>query len=569
VDLRVLLLVSSAVVAGCGGDDGPGDAAVSSDASEPDAAPPPFVPDLECPGAPGCPDVGDGVLFAGAAAVAITPPFDESTEILTLDADGDHHYDARDDEFRDTNGNGRFDGLWIAGFSAGRPASGVADDQWARAVALRQNETTIVLVSLDVIGWFHDQTQRIREMAADADADYILVSSTHTHEARDTIGIWGRSSFEYGVEDAYNERVRRGAVSAVRRAVAGLVPARVTYATISLRDQPGGMLRYVSDRRDPKIIDDEVRVLRFSAASDERTVATVINFGSHPEYAGSDNTLLSSDYPHWLRRGVEEGAAGPDGTTLAGLGGVAVFLQGALGGQIGPQELEPARWDGTPVPEDQLLTAETVGDQLAWMVLDALGDGGGAITDETADLAVRTRSMFLDVENRVYQFAALGGLFVRETYNWDMDRPLVEDSNEPDILSEIAVIDIGRAQLLSVPGEIDPALFVGGWDGSWSPAGVDFISPDAVPPPDLSRAPPPPYLRDLMRSDAQMRGILGNANDFIGYLVPAFDYALASPGAYFDEAPGQHYEETNSLGPAAWPTIESELHRLLAWPDRR
>ena len=27
--------------------------------------------------------------------------------------------------------------------------------------------------------------------AADVDADYILVTSTHTHEARDTMGQWG------------------------------------------------------------------------------------------------------------------------------------------------------------------------------------------------------------------------------------------------------------------------------------------------------------------------------------------------------------------------------------------
>jgi hypothetical protein len=68
-----------------------------------------------------------------------------------------------------------------------------------------------------------------------------------------------------------------------------------------------------------------------------------------------------------------------------------------------------------------------------------------------------------------------------------------------------------------------------------------------------------------MRADATMRGVFGLTNDFLGYFIPTFDYLLASPGAYFDEAPGEHYEETNSLGPDAWPNLKAELEALLAW----
>jgi hypothetical protein len=38
---------------------------------------------------------------------------------------------------------------------------------------------------------------------------------------------------------------------------------------------------------------------------------------------------------------------------------------------------------------------------------------------------------------------------------------------------------------------------------------------------------------------------------------------------YFDEAEGDHYEETNSIGPNGWPRVKSELTKLLGWRRER
>jgi hypothetical protein len=490
---------------------------------------------------------------------------DDTTEVPLEDVNGNGLYDPEDgDTFRDVDGDGVFEGVWIAGYSNGRGARGVNDDQWARALVLRRDATTIALVVVDVVGLFLDEALLIREELAGDDVDFVLVASTHTHEAKDTVGIWGASPFETGLDLDYQARVRSAAVQAVRDALAGLALVNVEYASFQLRDAPGGTLRYVSDSRHPRILDDTVNVLRFEEPGGA-TVATMVNMAAHPEYTGSRNQMLSSDYPHWLREAVENGIAGPDGTMTEGLGGVALVVNGALGAQIGPNELEPMAWDGT-VPESGLPRAQTVGEQLGWLVLDALADGGGATTAETARLGFRTRTFYLDVQNKKYHFAALGGLFSRATYNWDMDRP-ISGANEPDVLTEIAVLDIGDAQFVVIGGELDPQLFVGGYDGTWTPEGAVLVDDTIENAPDLTMAPAGPYLRDLMREDATMRGVLGCANDFLGYFIPSFDYLLASPGAYFDEAPGEHYEETNSLGPDAWPRMQAELEALLAWPE--
>ena len=144
--------------------------------------------------------------------------------------------------------------------------------------------------------------------------------------------------------------------------------------------------RYVSDNRDPQIIDDEMRIARFVRAGTDETIATLVNFGSHPEYSGDSNQLLSADIVHFLRDGIENGLVGPDGTTMVpGVGGVAMLFQSAIGSQIGPQRVNSVAWDGT-VHGDMLTLelAETVGTQLGYFALRALGPTAGATTDEKA-----------------------------------------------------------------------------------------------------------------------------------------------------------------------------------------
>jgi hypothetical protein len=551
------------------------DAHVSDAGREPDAGPPdagPFMPDLECPGSEGCADMGDGVLHVGVAAREITPVIDERTEMLTVDVNGNGFYDSGD-EWNDVDGDAEFDGEWIAGYGNGRAATGVSDPQWARVIALRQNETTIVIAALDCVGYFNDQVDRVRARVAalGVDVDYLGVGATHSHESRDTMGIWGRTFVDTGIDPAYMDRIVEEVAMATRDAVAAARRAHVQYASVMLRDQPGGTLRYVSDNRDPRVIDDEVKVMRFLDAADgTTTIATLVNFGSHPEYAGSDNTLLSSDFPHWLREGIEEGLVGPDGTTMVpGVGGTTVFVNAAVGSQIGPTELRSETWDGRVLGDSlSLEVSQTVGTQLAYFVLQALGPGGGSRTEETARIAVRQKRFFVDVQNRVYHVGVIAELFVRESFHWDPDRPLIEGRNEPDIRTEVVVIDIGDVTIVGVPGELDPALFLGGYDGAYTPAELMVADPMRENPVDLSMAPPPPYLRDLAmtsRPDVETVMLFGLFNDEIGYLVPEFDYQLHDRAPYFEQAPGDHYEETNSVGPLGWPTIRANLEPLLQW----
>ena len=62
------------------------------------------------------------------------------------------------------------------------------------------------------------------------------------------------------------------------------------------------------------------------------------------------------------------------------------------------------------------------------------------------------------------------------------------------------------------------------------------VSDTQINPPPWDRAPEGPYLYDLMGDHPFLVSLGG---DFLGYIVPDYDFQAG-------EAPGSHYEETNS-----------------------
>src|SRR5436190_2184932 len=72
--------------------------------------------------------------------------------------------------------------------------------------------------------------------------------------------------------------------------------------------------------RPPWFFDQELRALQFISDADSSTVATLINWSTHPESLEDDNELVSSDFPHYIRQRVE-----------AELGGTAVYFTGDIG----------------------------------------------------------------------------------------------------------------------------------------------------------------------------------------------------------------------------------------------
>ncbi len=474
---------------------------------------------------------------------------------------GDTGYTAADAD--GTEGNGKFDGYWLAGFDNNRPLYDVHDDTFARALVLTNGDVSIAIVSIDAVGVFADDITRIRARVAKkmtTPPDFIMVASTHTHEGPDTMGQWGQQTGavpERGVDDVWLDKVLiENAAQAVADAAMSAKPAKVYAAQGHIGDRTRETIR---DSRDPQVIDDTVNVLKFTEKASGDVIGSLVNYGNHPEAVGGSNNRLSSDFVGAVRDAMEKGVFNAGGQLLApGLGGTCVFLQGKVGGLMTPLHVETTTVDGAVAPQESFAKVKGVGDIVAKVALEAIGPA----KEVTApNLAYGSKDLVFRVDNTIFQLTFVGfSILNRKLVDFDKSKSITE-ANYPKVASEISKIQLGPVRILGVPGELFPELGIG-YDTKFA-FGKPQIDPMNPNPPDLSMKPAGPYLQEMLGGDISM--VAGLSGDELGYLVPPYDFKLDTAKPYDNEAPGDHYEETNSLGPQTVPTLLEAAKLLTGW----
>ncbi|VAX19662.1 hypothetical protein MNBD_IGNAVI01-1238, partial [hydrothermal vent metagenome] len=276
-----------------------------------------------------------GTITAGFAKMPITPKVVDTWN----DANNDAKYDEDDgDTYNDNNNNGKFDAVWIAGFSNGKPAQGVHDDVWARAMVIDDGETRVALVALDAIGFMYDDVIDIREqIPSDLNIDYTLIASTHTHESNDLVGIWGEDMFHSGVDPEIMEYVKSQTLKAIISAAGKMRPSKLKFA----EDLSGDDAKFIKDTRRPIVKATGIHLMQVIDLEVDTTLGTIINWANHPESLWSKNLLISSDFPHYIREGIEKGVYNGNELAYEGLGGIAVYFSGPIGGLMAPHPSLP------------------------------------------------------------------------------------------------------------------------------------------------------------------------------------------------------------------------------------
>jgi len=468
-----------------------------------------------------------GKLKIGFAALKITPTISDRW----TDANNDAEFEEKDgDTYEDLNQNGQFDPIWIAGFGNKRAANGVNDDLWARTMVVDDGTSRIALTSIDAIGFMNDDILDVRNLVTDTTGiTYSVISSTHTHEAPDLLGLWGDSYFRTGVDDEYMNYVKSQTAKSIAAAADNLEEAYMKLAI-----NPKDAIVAVNDTREPHVYDEAIRVMQVFSASDSTTLGTLVAWADHPETLWSDNLLISSDFPHYLREGVEKGIYHGDSLIKKGLGGIAVYFNGAIGGLMttNPSHEIKDILTGKVIKEPGYDKTRAQGDLLAMLVLNALESSSHYLSQ--AAINIRARTIQLDFENPLYRLGAFLGVLDRGMSGW------------MKIRSEIAAFSIGPAHFITVPGEIYPEIVNGGVE---KPEGQDYaIDPLEVPP-----------LRDFMNGEYNY--VFGMANDMIGYIIPKSQWDTEEPYTYHrHDAP---YGEVNSLGPETGPVIYKEVVKVL------
>lgn len=466
-------------------------------------------------------------LQVGVAVRNITPPMEEYDS--WQDRDGNSRFEpAKGDTYEDRNRNGTFDFVWLAGFNINRPAQGVNDPLWARALAFRHRDTIVAVVSIDCVGLTHERIIESRlRLASEAPlVRHVIFTATHTHNGPDTMGIWSYRPLPSKFDQRYVEFVMQQAREAVVEASRNLHPAEVTLASTDL--PPAGFVR---DSRPPLVYDRTLCAARFTRPGTDETIATLVSWGNHPEAMGGNNPLISSDFPHYLREAMEKGLPGENGMT--GFGGTCVFLQGPVGGLMTPLGLEVPDRNGRDVHQTNGVgKTRALGENIA-LKAAALLRGPTALKPLDRRLGVAAKSVFAPIAG-TYKVPLMLGLIHPGWY-------------DGKARTEVGALRVGELEMLTIPGEIYPEIVDGGVE---TPEGRDFPGPAIEVPP----------LRPQMKGRVNV--VLNLANDEIGYLVPHTQWDEQAPFTYrLKNAP---YGEGNSGGPDVAGVVHHEAQALLA-----
>jgi hypothetical protein len=440
--------------------------------------------------------------------------------------------------------------VFMAGFGNDRVATGVHDDLYVRCLALAAADRTVVMCSADLIGLFYDDVRKIRgEVQARApEVTHLIVASTHDHEGPDTMGLWGATPFESGIDEKYMEGLRERIATTAVEAVRSMQPARLT---LGRSDNPLlGLLQ--ADSRPPYVKDPYLFVMRFVSAANAQPIATLINWSDHPETLGGQNTEITADYPHWLCRYVEEH-----------LGGTAIFFDGSIGGLLSTLGDAVALQDpstGQLAKDDTWLKAELFGKTLGILVERAVKHPEEAEVDS---IMIRKKVFFAPMQNDRFRAAGAAGIFKgrKPLYtNGEIDANTAEKEfpglgklkyfTGKDLRSEVdylALVSRGRivAEICTVPGEIYPELVNGGITRY---AGADFPNARFEP-----------TIRAHLKSRYQF--IFGLGNDEIGYIIPKAEWDDQPP--WLQHRKERCYGEINSAGPDMAGAVTHALAGLI------
>jgi hypothetical protein len=400
------------------------------------------------------------------------------------------------------------DPVYLAGFGDNRRATGYHDRLWARGLVLDSKGVRVAIVAVDLIGYFKNEVDTARALVSSAsEIDFVVVSSTHQHEGPDTIGIWGPDATTTGIDFGYLDFVNGAIADCIDDAAAALQPARVYYATansaglsmgLDAEDDGFGVAdgkvlegdAALAPATDGRIVDPNLAIMQLTTREAPfGVIATLVNFGSHPESLGSNNRLITSDFPHYVRERLE-----------AEYGGLALWVSGDLGVLQGPLDIDVLDPNtAAAAPRRTFRFAEVHGTQLAERAISAVdavrlgpnglpspsrGEPAPKISFSSVDpVAVRLDNPFFRF------FIALGVLDARRgLFTNGVPDPSIGTLPPPadflpaaageDLHTEVGAVRIGKGAFAVVPDELDPQIGFGYRDAlaAATGAGHTFIA---------------------------------------------------------------------------------------------
>jgi len=515
-------------------------------------------------------------LSAGASSQSLLPTVSGSRTYLDnapgwlaageVDANSPGVFIDEWDQGEITIGNGEQDASWVH------------DDIRVTSLALDYDGQKVILVSTDTYMHLASDVDKMiadaRENLSDDWAEArILFHATHNHHGPDTA---------FDINTAWYQMASDQITLSIEEAIDALEPATTKLAS--------GMHGYGAfDQRDPRVTDDRLNVMTFNAFDDGESIATMVQWASHPETTlgfdpdptavdcptteancSAEDRYFTADFPGVLQQRLK-----------ASQGGEVLYLNGAIGVLIAT--LHAPAWkvtashpvgNGHDVPDGaemlleectdyeckNFLKTESIGHEL-FNAVTALIDEATAF--EISEISVTTTNYFTRMSNFGFSYlAASGDLGWQERSSYTCEIPYSLESCvdhgfstvpdpifgavlEGDITStRFTRVDFGEVGMMYMPGEVPPELVIGLPENFIGSSDDYYLNPDfhAV----AEDYTIPGYLLSL--PDENITFTVGLGTDQLGYHVPLSDYRIFCPDDVLEGLGAPTCSDLHSLG---------------------
>ena len=238
-------------------------------------------------------------IRAGFSKVSITPILNNS-----------------EDNFQE----GKFIKVPLAGYGArkGKAATGIHDSIFVKAVALKTGIQTLVFISADLLIMPPNITDSVTKLLSEKGIrrDQLFFSATHSHSS---LGGWGRGYIGELFAGKENKELEKWLViqisKAVNQAISDLRPARIGSGSFDAGIYTRNRLIGESGSKN-----DDFSFISLKQIGHKKAI--IGSFSAHSTTLGDGNMEISTDYPGYWERKIEEETAD-----------LALFFAGSMGSQ--------------------------------------------------------------------------------------------------------------------------------------------------------------------------------------------------------------------------------------------
>jgi len=360
-----------------------------------------------------------------------------------------------------------------------------------RAFVIEKGNTRVAIVSVDNIGWPAYLGDKSRKLIKGIAPENILIGATHAHSCPDAYGFTDEKG-NTGADLKYLGWCVTQIADAVNEAVSNLEPASLKTAV----DKAAERIAY--NYYAPQLYDRRMGVIQAIATSGKNSgkpIATLVNYATHPEILGTDRKLISPDLCGPLYDRIE-----------SKVGGMAIFMNSAQGGMVTADTRIDPQVDGGKENNDWNECIR-IGHLMADEAIRIIGP---APVLENPELYCASKTITFPIDSEAMRFVLKHSPIAAQAKNNDFS----------SITTRLNLLNIGKAQIVTVPGEALP--------------NIGF------------------YVKRKMKSDQPM--LFGLTNDAFGYMLTKEDFGG------FER---YNYVSRTSLGEMTGTIYEEEAIKLV------